>query len=208
MTKLQDIGCVILGAGFSRRFGRDKRIAKLQHSTVAATTLGTYCAAFAKVRLVLREEDDPAQFTADLGKFPHLEIIRAPLAYKGMGHSLSAGFAAIDWSWAFVALLDMPFVSHTTLVGLITHARNSSAPLIQPRLVSALATAVKPLERQHGHPIGIHNRLFSEVRASVGDNGARRLIQQRAEQIDYFDCDDVGVIQDIDHPSDLPAENQ
>jgi CTP:molybdopterin cytidylyltransferase MocA len=102
----------------------------------------------------------------------------------------------------------MPFVSQTTLVGLITHARNSSAPLIQPRLVSALAPAVKPLERGHGHPIGIHNRLFSEVRASVGDNGARRLIQQRAEQIDCFDCDDVGVIQDIDHPSDLPAENQ
>ena len=202
MTDLQNIGCVILGAGFSRRFGRDKRFATMRQSTVAATTIGTYCAVFAQVRLVLREEDELANFVTDIEKFPNLAVIHAPLAHRGMGHSLSAGFAEIDWNWAFVALLDMPFVSQATLVGLISHARTSNAPLIQPRLVDPRATL---LERQHGHPIGIHQRLFDEVRASAGDTGARSLIQQRADQIDFYDCNDTGIIQDIDHPSDLPA---
>jgi len=173
----------------------------LDRKTVAATTLGRYCPVFSNVRLVLRPEDDLDQLGIDLPNHPNLEIVHAPLAHKGMGHSLSAGFTDLNWTWAFVGLLDMPYVSQKTLAGLFAHAQNSTAPLIQPRMV---ATADLPLERKHGHPIGIHRQLFHEVRASSGDEGARRLVKSRANQIDYFDCNDTGIIQDIDYPTDLP----
>jgi len=201
MAALPTIGCVILGAGFSRRFGRDKRIELLDRETVAATTLARYCPVFSNVRLVLRPEDNLNRLGIDLPNHPNLEIVRAPLAHQGMGHSLSAGFTDLDWTWAFVALLDMPYVAQKTLAGLFTHAQNSTAPLIQPRLT---ASGEQPLERKHGHPIGIHRQLFHEVRASSGDEGARRLVKHRAKQIDYFDCSDTGIIQDIDYPTDLP----
>ena len=58
-------------------------------------------------------------------------------------------------------------------------------------------------ERSHGHPIGIHCSLFEHIRASTGDQGARQLIKQYRDEIAYLDCDDPGVIQDIDQPSDL-----
>ena len=201
MAALPTIGCVILGAGFSRRFGRDKRIELLDRETVAATTLARYCPVFSNVRLVLRPEDNLNQLGIDLPNHPNLEIVRAPLAHQGMGHSLSAGFTDLDWTWAFVALLDMPYVAQKTLADLIAHAKNSTAPLVQPRLI---ATADLSLERKHGHPLGIHRQLFHEVRASSGDEGARRLVKRSANQMDYFDCNDTGIIQDIDYPTDLP----
>jgi CTP:molybdopterin cytidylyltransferase MocA len=67
-------------------------------------------------------------------------------------------------------------------------------------------TAEADLERRHGHPLGIHHQLFNEVRASSGDQGARRLVTHRASQIDYFDCGDTGVIRDIDYPNDLSRQ--
>lgn len=207
MTEVSDIGCVILGAGFSRRFGGDKRTALLGNKTVATTTLETYCSVFSNIRLVLRQEDELAQLGIDLTNMANLDIVRAPMAHKGMGHSLSAGFAGLSWAWAFVGLLDMPFISKATLVALMTHAKNSSAPLVQPRLMETVDTAQADLERSHGHPLGIHHQLFQEVRASTGDQGARRLLTHRASQIDYFDCSDTGVIRDIDYPTDLSLQN-
>jgi molybdenum cofactor cytidylyltransferase len=206
MTEVSDIGCVILGAGFSRRFGGDKRAALLGNKTVATTTLETYCSVFSNTRLVLREEDKLEQLGIDLNNMANLNIVRAPMAHKGMGHSLSAGFAGLSWTWAFVGLLDMPFISKATLVALIAHAKNSSAPLVQPRLMDTVDTAEADLERRHGHPLGIHRQLFNEVRASSGDQGARRLVTHRASQIDYFDCGDTGVIRDIDYPNDLSRQ--
>ena len=51
------IGAVILGAGFARRFGSDKRIHPFADSSVARVTLTRYLAVFAKVRVVVRTED-------------------------------------------------------------------------------------------------------------------------------------------------------
>ena len=194
------IGCVVLGAGFGRRFGADKRTQSLGAQTVAEATLQRYCQAFASVRLVIREADDAKLITGAHHQRSNLQILRAPLAHLGMGHSLSAGFMDLEWRWGFVALLDMPYVQSTTLQGLIAHAQASRSNLIQPRLHN---TQSAHLERLQGHPIGIHQDLFAHVRASTGDQGARRLLQQYAAEIDYFDCEDAGVIQDIDRPADL-----
>jgi molybdenum cofactor cytidylyltransferase len=198
-------GCIILGAGVSRRFGADKRMQPLGERTIAQTTLKLYCSAFKDVRLVLREDDNPAHIVGDLYNQGNLQIIRAPMAHLGMGHSLSAGFVDLDWQWSFMALLDMPYVQLKTLQDLIAHAEASNSTLVQPRLIeSSAATLGRAPERKKGHPIGIHHSLFAQVRTSIGDQGARWLLKEYAAQIDYFDSHDPGVIQDIDNPTDLP----
>ena len=89
-----------------------------------------------------------------------------------MGHSLSAGFTDLI-DLGLRCTLGHALCSAEDLSGLFTHAQNSTAPLIQPRLT---ASGEQPLERKHGHPIGIHRQLFHEVRTSSGDEGARRLV--------------------------------
>ena len=74
------VGAILLGAGFARRFGRDKRTAPLGSSTVAETTLGRYAEAFDVLRLVVRTDDDAL---AELAA-PYATIIKTERAHLGI----------------------------------------------------------------------------------------------------------------------------
>ena len=192
------IGAVLLGAGFARRFGSDKRLALLGNSTVAETTLALYATVFDDLRLVLREDDDAlAQLAA-----PYANLIRTDKAHLGMGHSLAAGFEDLQWQWAFVGLLDMPFVQEATLKMLKQHAALTDKPIIRPRMQPSKDDSTLS-EAPHGHPIGFHQAVFSEVAMAQGDAGARELLRSGNYQIEDVLVRDGGIVQDIDQPSDL-----
>ena len=199
MTKTaRQIGAVLLGAGFGRRFGSDKRLALLGDHTVAETTAATYAEAFKTVRIVLRTEDHA--LIKRLDRFG--EIVLTDQAHRGMGHTLAAGFADVAWEWGFVGLLDMPFIAPLTLRHLQERARNSEQQIIRPRLKRSLRVDHKA---PHGHPMGFHRRLFHDLQALTGDEGARSVVQANPERIEDIDLSDTGIVQDIDRPEDLPA---
>jgi molybdenum cofactor cytidylyltransferase len=191
-----DIGVVILGAGFSRRFGSDKRLHPLNGLTVAECTVMKYLQVFTRVRVVLRPQD--VRLTEILNQFS-VEKVVANDAHLGMGHSLAAGFTGLEWTWAFVALLDMPFVSVTTLRRLKQQALKQSEPaILRPRLSTQDSPA-----GETGHPIGWHNSYFEELGTTSGDVGAKStLIEHELEVIDITVTDE-GIVHDIDRPEDL-----
>ena len=49
---------VLAGAGFSKRFGKDKRVTELGGNTLAGTTINLYQMAFERLRIVIRPEDE------------------------------------------------------------------------------------------------------------------------------------------------------
>lgn len=186
-----DVGVVILGAGHSRRFGADKRAAPLGGKTVAECTLDLYCTVFDHVRVVIKPEDQPL---ANLLQAYPVEIVYCPDAHKGMAHSLACGCADLSWKIAFVALLDMPFVSTTTLAQLKQLAVDAGpAAIIQPQLENG----------QMGHPVGWSRHYFQNLAKLKGDEGARHLLRRFQEQINLLPTDDRGIVQDIDRPADL-----
>ena len=106
------IGALILGAGYSRRFGSDKRLHNFEGSTVAETTVLAYSKVFDHIRVVIRPEDDRL---ADRLKNFNVELIKSENAKCGMGYSLSDGIVNIPTNWSFIGLLDMPYIKATTL---------------------------------------------------------------------------------------------
>mgnify|MGYP001158452061 CR=1 FL=1 len=192
------IGAVILGAGFARRFGSDKRLALLGSSTVAETSLALYASVFDDLRLVVREEDAAL---AELAA-PYAKLIKTNKAHLGMGHSLAAGFQELRWQWAFVGLLDMPFVQAATLNVLKQRAALTDKPIIRPRLQAPENTSAAN-EAGHGHPIGFHESVFSAVARAQGDAGARNLLRSNSHKIEDVLVSDGGIVRDIDHPDDL-----
>ncbi len=187
---------MLLGAGFSKRFGSDKRLHTLHGQTVAECTVELYSQVFQQLRVVIRPDDEA--LSDRLKRFP-VELITAQDAHLGMGHSLAAGFHDLPWRWAFVGLLDMPFVQVATLRQLYTAAVAAKhTGIIRPQFTPA--SGEKPT---FGHPIGWHHRYFAEIRQASGDAGARALLIKYAGKIHPFDSGDAGICQDIDTPQDI-----
>ena len=186
------IGAVILAAGFARRFGSDKRLALLEGETIAEHTTRIYRDVFDHIRVVMRPDDQQLrQLLVPLD----CEIIDAPDAHLGMGHSLAAGIAGVDWAWAFVALLDMPFIEPGTLQKLKQKALDTGRGIVRPRLTS--------MPDAPAHPIGFSRDYFPEIAASRGDHGARAVLQAHAAEVVVVDVEDSGVVRDVDRPGDL-----
>ncbi len=113
------IGALVLAAGSSRRFGGDKRQARLPNGKlVIEQTLEKVTAVFPDVMVVLRHDDDELQTTLSRLN-PDVQYFQAPDSALGMGHSLANAAAEIEgWDGAFIFLADMPFVAVETLAAL------------------------------------------------------------------------------------------
>lgn len=196
----QSIGCILLAAGQSRRFGGDKRQARLASgATLLEASLKRYRRVFDDLILVLRPDEAGPTGVQAL-------VVQARDAALGMGHSLAAGAHEArvrHWSGAFVALADMPFVTTNTLVTL--------KQTLQEHLDAARPTVVvQPVLRasdgtdQPGHPVGFSADLLPELEALQGDSGARDVVRRHAQHRVIVRVADTGVLLDVDRPDQLP----
>ena len=192
----QIIGALILGAGYSRRFGSDKRLHNFGGSTVAETTVLAYSKVFDHVRVVIRPEDDSL---VDRLKNFSVELIKSENAKYGMGYSLSDGIINTPTNWSFIGLLDMPYIKATTLQTLKKMAIDADHTKI--RIIRA-----RYLRRSdwQTHPIGFHSSLYQELAETTGDQGARTILREHSQLTAQLDSNDIGLCKDIDTPSDLP----
>ena len=90
---------LLLAAGRGRRFGSDKRLARLPDGRgLLAASAERALQVFAEVHVLLRDEDDAQA----LGLPDACRIIRCSDADQGMGHSLAAGVRGLA-GWASAA---------------------------------------------------------------------------------------------------------
>lgn len=121
-----------------------------------------------------------------------IATILAPRAGEGMGASLAAGVAATaDSAGWLIALADMPRVQAATIAAVIAALRNGAA----------IAAPVYRGER--GHPVGFSAKFGARLQALTGDSGARSLLGEYAAELVHVDCEDPGILLDVDHPVDL-----
>ena len=57
---------------------------------------------------------------------------------------------------------------------------------------------------KRGHPVGFSSLFRQALLSLQGDVGAREILRQHADEITYLECDDPGVLFDVDVPEDLP----
>jgi molybdenum cofactor cytidylyltransferase len=189
-------GALIVAAGFSRRFGSDKRIFKLNTGEpLLVACLRPYRAVFPNVAVVVRSSD------SDLTRLISRTLDRAiPIiiptdqADQGMAASIADGIRSLaSWDYVFLGLGDMPYVRVDTLRTLrdrMNAARGDALPRI-----------VVPMFREEaGHPVGFSREFFGELIALTGDRGARSVVADHPEHVERVNTDDPGVITDIDEP--------
>jgi molybdenum cofactor cytidylyltransferase len=183
------VGVLLLAAGRSVRFGSDKRLAFLPDGkTVLAATLENIQASNLPVLVCLENGEDAAAKICDR---LCVNFIICENANLGMGYTLAEGIAGIaGWQGVLIALADMPFVQPTTY----------------RQLGEALSsdTIFRPEYEGHiGHPVAFGAHYFGELMAHRGDFGARELLKKYAASVNSIECDDPGILRDIDRVGDL-----
>lgn len=202
----------MLAAGFSRRFGKDKRLEPLPNSGTPGKAVGLasveqWLAAdtLDQLYVVARPDDD---FAALLTKFLAHEdektqssrctLLTAVDAHLGMGHTLASAVAQIPPGALVIGLADMPWIAPETVKLLAQRLRESPPDrVLQPRY-----------NGKSGNPLGFGPGHREALKQCSGDQGARALVSsaRAAGSVLDIDVDDSGILYDIDQPDDLTGE--
>lgn len=184
------IAGLLLAAGAGTRFGGDKLLHPLPDGTPIAVQAARSLLQGVDYGIAVVRPGD--WWLAGLLEAAGLRTVFCPNAAAGMGASLACGIeAAQDADGWLIALADMPFVQATTVRGLADLLR-SGAPIAAPCH-----------EGRRGHPVGFQRDFFAALARLDGDQGARGLLAAHAARIRLLDCDDPGILADIDVPADL-----
>ncbi|MGZ8173399.1 MULTISPECIES: nucleotidyltransferase family protein [Methylobacter] len=181
---------ILLAAGASRRFGADKLTHILPDGNlVAVRACRNLLAGTDGVLAVVRPDSE--ELTALL-QAEGAEVRVCADAEQGMSASLVFGIRACpDAAGWLITLADMPWIEPAT-IRKVADALRSGAVMAAPCW-----------QGRRGHPVGFSQILGPELAALSGDEGAKTVIQAHLEQLRLVDCDDAGVLRDIDKPEDL-----
>ncbi len=181
---------ILLAAGAGSRFGGGKLLHPLEDGVaIAAHAARNLIAAGLEVTAVVRPGDFPVY---ELLEQEGCTVTMCPDAALGMGVSLAHGVAMTrDADGWIVALADMPHIKPETIA----------------RVAQALATgaeiAAPEYQGDRGHPVGFSKRFRHDLQGLIGDSGARPIVQRNLALVRLIECDDPGVLLDIDRRSDL-----
>ena len=192
-TPILTVG-ILLAGGFSRRFGpQNKLTQRLPDGEILGIRAAkTLIAALPESIAVVREE--APDFSASLAALGY-RVVTCDAAHQLMADSLKLGIASAQavfpqHSGLVIALADMPFIQTETI-----------------RLVAdglARAAIVQPvMQGQPGHPVGFASRLIPDLMTIEGDQGARDVLRAHQADILRLECQDNGILKDIDTPADL-----
>jgi molybdenum cofactor cytidylyltransferase len=185
---------ILLAAGASRRFGADKLTHVLPNGNLMAVrACRNLLAGTDSVLAVVRPGGERL---AALLNAEGAEVRICADAGQGMSTSLAFGVRARPEAAGWlIALADMPWIAPATIRKVANTLRLG-------------ATIAAPTwQGQRGHPVGFSNVLGPELAVLSGDEGAKAVIQAYFEQLQLIDCDDPGVLRDIDKPEDLKLQN-
>jgi molybdenum cofactor cytidylyltransferase len=184
------IEAILLAAGFGSRFGGDKLVARLADGTpIAAASVRNLRAVLPKVTAVVKPGDTALAALLDA---EGCTVTVCEQAHRGMGASLAHGVAqtrgAAGW---VIALADMPSISSATIAAVV-HELADGAAIVAPAY-----------HGERGHPVGFAGRFGQELIALDGDSGARAILRAHAADLTTVDCEDPGILYDIDRPADI-----
>lgn len=124
-----------------------------------------------------------------------IETTPCPAEAQEMADSLTTAIAYAAEKYQpsayVIALADMPFIQQQTIAA------------IAQKLSEGAEIVIPVYQGQRGHPVGFSAKFTDELLALKGDEGARTIIKKHAEKVLLLECEDAGILRDIDTPEDL-----
>ena len=189
ITDLKITG-ILLAAGSGSRFGGGKLLHPMSDGTpIGVASLRNLKKALPDVIAVVRSGDNQLR---DLLEHEGVAVHVCEDANLGMARSFTCGIeASRDAEGWVIALGDMPFLQPQTIAAVVAKVAQTGR------------IAIAAYRGERGHPVGFGRRYRDELLKLQGDEGARPVIGRHPQDLDVIECDDRGILRDIDTPADL-----
>lgn len=174
------LAALVLAAGSARRFGSDKLSACFRGEPLINHAVRAALASPAQRVIVVA--------APDLVVPDGVETVR--IESTGLAETLKAGIAAAGpVDGLFVFLGDMPLIPHGMAAKLA-------------RLPGSTYAAQPYWHGRPGHPVLLSPEAIADAAGLHGDQGAGNLLRENSATV-IVDCQDEGVVIDVDRPDDL-----
>jgi molybdenum cofactor cytidylyltransferase len=179
------ISAIVLAGGKSTRMGQNKLLLPWDGSSVIRHVVGILSTC-PFVEIIVVTGYDAASVEKELSK-TKAAFVRNEAYELGMATSIKIGLSATDAQAdaILIALGDMPLIQESLIQESLRRADPNS--IIVPRKGDRL-----------GQPITFGSRFISDLLRLHGDRGAKLLLAQHGESIDFIDVDDEKIFDDID----------
>ncbi len=169
---------VILGAGKATRMGKDKLNLKLGDKAIIAMVIENGKASkLDELVLVCGKYE----INTDIKKIYNADF------EKGMSTSVKKGLEGFEGEAVMLLLGDMPYVTEDIINKLydefVFSDKNIAAPVCSGK---------------RGNPVIIGKKYFNQLLENTGDKGARDIIKNNAEDIQWVEIKSHGIFIDID----------
>ena len=184
------IAALILAAGESRRMGRDKALLSFGGKTFLRTIIDNLrYAGIESITVVLGHNSGIIQRAVDLSG---VRVVVNREYERGQTSSLQAGLAAAvteQPEGVIICLVDHPAVSAEVILRL------------KEQFQATRPIALIPTHKgEHGHPVVISPKLFSELLSQAPGEPANITIRRYRDVTEFLEVDDRGVLLDVDEP--------
>lgn len=182
------VTAIILAAGYSKRFGDEKLLVKLDDKPLISYVIEAVVNSdFGEIILVYRNEIVKKTIENHNIKFIHNEM-----SYTGMSSSLRCGLKEAGVTDAYMFINgDQPLISVNIIETLIRRFYEEKASIIVPRY-----------NGKRGNPVIFSSKWKEELMNVTGDMGGRNIIKNNPNDVYYVDISKNICGIDIDTPED------
>jgi molybdenum cofactor cytidylyltransferase len=194
-NRIFDMVGILLAAGFSRRFGASNKLLQTlpDGCPIALTTAKKLIEAVPLCIAIVRHDN---KILADMLQSIGFKVLFCSEQDTEMADSLTA---AIRFSANFskssdgfiITLADMPYTDPLTISA------------IASKLAEGASIVVPTYQGKRGHPVAFAAKFREELENLHGDEGAKSILKRYPQQITFLECNDSGILIDIDTPADL-----
>jgi molybdenum cofactor cytidylyltransferase len=182
-----NISAILLGAGESKRMGKDKLSLPWGRKTILEHCLQTLLRS--RVKEVILVVNDRTEMIVRHWSKKRVKAVVNPDYRKGMSSSIRCGLKVLDpkSDGILISLGDQPFIRTRTINALIGAFGRAEGKIIVPSF-----------RGRRGHPVIFHRKYEEELLRLRGDAGGKTIMMKHPEDVRIIPVKSEGVLRDID----------
>lgn len=169
---------IILAAGLSSRMGKNKLQLDLKGRTIIDIVINN------------AKESNLSEVVIVYGKYDvstDIKKLYNPNYEMGMSTSVIEGLKDFQGNGVMLILGDMPFVDKNLINKLINCFNNTEKNIVVPIC-----------KGKRGNPVMVGKKYFQNLFENTGDKGAREIINNNSDDVEWVEVNSKGIFIDID----------